>query len=184
MSSTHYCPLCSVFLPDPNLSRCPKCGVDIEVESQRKTSYEAKIKRKSQLVEGPFHPVTGRRCPICNEDVEIQSPRVEEFQVKGEVLGKGPMGDEHAAFRAIVGYQPWRCRKGHNLFSGYEVVWREICPRCHEPLHRYGDLVYSCSKCHLMVPKGLFRKDDPIALMEKRGFKYCPDLEDNEKHPI
>ena len=177
MSSTQYCPVCSAYLKDPNLKICPKCGADILSERKYKERREQKIMRESQLVQGPFHPVTGKQCPICGEDVEIMSESVEDILVRGEVFGQGPMGGERALYRAIIGYRPWRCRKGHLLFSSYEVVWKHTCPRCRGPMSRYGDLVYTCPPCKLMIQADHFLKEDPVELMKKKGYHYAPDLE-------
>ena len=177
MSTSSYCPVCSAYLKDPSVDRCPKCGADIESERIVKEKRDNHIRRQSQLVKGPFHPVTGKSCPICGENVEILSESVEDIHVEGEVIGQGPAGSERALYRAVIGFRPWRCRRGHRLFSSYEVVWRRTCPRCHGPMSKYGDLVYSCPRCSIMIQADHFRKGDPVELMKRKGFTYAPHLE-------
>jgi hypothetical protein len=178
MAEIHYCPLCSAYLQDPHLERCPKCHALLIEEKERKDRYEARLKRKSEIVEGPFHPVLGKKCPICSEDVEIQSIKVEEFTVDGEKIGSGPMGPMYAPNRCIVAFQSWRCRKDHRLFSSYDFEWRELCPHCLTHNNRYGTLVRTCSNCKTMVPVVYYKKEDPVKLMQKRGWTYSPELEE------
>ncbi|MCK5772837.1 MAG: hypothetical protein KAH57_03540 [Thermoplasmata archaeon] len=171
-----YCPRCSAFLPDPNVSACIKCGGAIHEELERKERFQAAIVRKSELVEGAFYPVTGITCPKCGENVEVLSRDTEEFQVKGAKTGSGPAGEEFALFRARVSFQKWRCQKGHMFFSQQSVEWKELCPRCRKPNTPYGGIVRSCATCNVMVPGDYYRKKDPLVLMEERGYIYSPDL--------
>ena len=177
MVHSHYCPICSTFLPDPTVERCHRCGVDIAGEWERRLRYEGENRRKSELVQGPFHAVTGLSCPLCGERVEVQSVTREEFVVDGEKVGNGPAGCEKALTRLRVYYRAWRCQKGHRLFSSFEAEWKELCPRCRSPNNPYGVLVRSCPKCNVMVPVDYYQKDDPIILMEGRGIHYAPELE-------
>ncbi len=178
MVEIHYCPLCSAYLQDPRVERCPKCHALLIEEKERKDRYEARLRRKSEIVEGPFHPVLGKKCPICSEDVEIQPIKVEEFTVDGEKIGSGPMGPLYAPNRCVVAFQSWRCRKDHRLFSSYDFEWRELCPHCLTHNNRYGTLVRTCSTCKTMVPVVYYKKDDPVKLMQKRGWTYAPELEE------
>ncbi|OYT46338.1 hypothetical protein B6U90_01300 [Thermoplasmatales archaeon ex4484_6] len=177
MVKVQFCPLCSAYLRNRDLEKCPKCGVDLERELDRKRTYEESLKRKSETVQGPFHPVLGRTCPICGEEVEILPAEVLEFTVYGEVCGKGPMGDLRAPMQVFIGFQPWRCRRKHMLFSSYEVERRELCPRCLTPNVSYGKLVRSCTGCGTMVPVEYYHEGDPIELMKKRGYHHAPELE-------
>lgn len=147
------------------------------MEQVRKNRYNAALKRKSETVQGPFHPVTGRKCPLCGEDVEILSPGVEEFTVHGEKCGKGPMGEMRAPTQLFIGFQAWRCRRSHKLFSSYEMESRMICPACQSPNNQYGKIVRSCPKCGKMVPLEYYREGDPLELMKKRGYHFAPELE-------
>jgi hypothetical protein len=178
MASIHYCPRCSAYLPNGDLEACHRCGADLKFEKDRKDRYEAAIKRKSEMVQGPFHPVLGRKCKACDEDVEILSPSVEEFTVHGEKCGKGPSGDMKAPTQVFIGFQAWRCRKRHKLFSSYELEKRDVCPRCLSPTNLYGKLVRNCTRCGTMVPVNYYCGEiDPVGLMEKRGYIYDPSLE-------
>ncbi len=178
MSQVRFCPMCSVYLGSGEFETCPKCGSNIRLELDRKQRYEATIKRRSEVVEGPFHPVLGRKCKVCGEDVEILSPKVEEFTVYGKSCGKGPvLGDIKAPMQVFVGFQAWRCRKKHKLFSTYEVENRELCPTCHTPNNPYGNLVRSCPRCSTMVPVDYYVEGDPLELLSKRGYHHDPDLE-------
>ncbi len=171
-----YCPRCSAFLRDPNVSICDRCGGMIHEELERKERVQSALVRKSLLVKGPFYPVTGMKCPKCGENVEVLSKDTEEFQIKGSKTGNGPAGEEFALFRARISFQKWRCQKGHMFFSQYDVEWKELCPRCRKPNTPYGDIVRSCATCGIMVPNDLYRKKDPLVLMEERGYIYAPDL--------
>ncbi|MFW3145489.1 MAG: hypothetical protein ACMUIE_01600 [Thermoplasmatota archaeon] len=177
MGGIRYCPVCSAYLKNPNLERCPKCHSILRVEMEKKEIYEASLRRKSELVQGPFHPVTGKKCIVCGEDVEVLPVQIEEFTVSGEKVGDGPMGPLRAPNRCVVAFQAWRCRKGHRLFSSYDFEWRELCPNCLTHNNRYGNLVRSCSQCRTMVPIDYYKKEDPLELMKKRGYHFDPDLE-------
>jgi phage FluMu protein Com len=177
MSPIHYCPLCSAYLSDGGLSNCPKCGADLESEKEKKEKQYELIKRRSETVQGPFHPVTGRKCPVCQEDVEILSPKVEETTVYGKNCGKGPMGEMRAPTQVFIGIQEWRCRRFHKLFSSYEVETRKICPKCLSPVNQYGKLVMSCPKCSTMIPVDYYEEGDPLEILSKRNYTYAPELE-------
>jgi hypothetical protein len=177
MANSHYCPMCSAYITDEHLEKCPKCHTHLKEEWERREYYEKKLKRKSEIVEGPFHPVTGLTCSICGEDVEIKEVKVEEFTVNGDKIGSGPLGPLYAPNRMVIAFQSWRCRKDHRLFSSYDVEWRELCPHCLTHNNRYGTLVRSCAKCKSMVPIAYYKKDDPLKLMEKREWHYAPQLE-------
>ncbi|MBN1390524.1 MAG: hypothetical protein JXA22_07780 [Candidatus Thermoplasmatota archaeon] len=177
MGNRNFCPLCSVRLDDPDIERCPKCRVLLSEEWKRRERYEAQLLKKSGTVQGPFHPVLGLKCPACGEEVEILAIQVEEFTVNGENIGNGPAGPLFAPNRGIVAFQAWRCRKDHRLFSSFDVEWSELCPNCMTRNSMYGKLVRSCSACKTMVPVDFYRTEDPIKLMETRGWVYAPDLE-------
>lgn len=177
MENIRFCPVCSAYLRDRSLERCPKCGANLREEKEKKERYEAGLRRKSELVQGPFHPVTGKKCIICGEDVEILSVKIEDFIVNGEKVGDGPAGPMYAPNRCVIAFQAWRCRKGHKLFSSYDLEWRELCPKCHLPNSRYGNLVRSCPHCKTMVPMDHYKKEDPVELMKKRGYVFDPELE-------
>jgi len=178
MPKDSFCPICSVYLRDPTVERCPKCKAFIKQGQEVKARIEADLKRKSEGVEGPFHAVIGKKCPLCGEEVEILAPQVEEFLVFGEVVGKGPKGDMRAPNKAYVGIQAWRCRFNHKLFSSFEVEWKECCPGCLDHNHTFGGLVRSCPKCKIMVPIGHYRKDDPLTMIASRDYHYAPELEE------
>ena len=169
MANPHYCPMCSVFIRDEHLERCPKCKTHLKEEWERREQYEARLKRISE--------VRGIKCSVCGEDVEIQPVKVEEFTVNGDKIGNGPLGPIYAPNRCVVAFQSWRCRKNHKLFSSYDYEWRELCPHCLTHNNRYGTLVRSCAKCKTMVPVVYYKEDDPIKLMEKKGWNYAPELE-------
>lgn len=177
MGDIRFCPVCSAYLRGGPYERCPKCGSNLREELQKKENYEARLKRKSELVQGPFHPVTGKKCIICGEDVEILPVKVEEFIVNGDKVGSGPMGPMYAPNRCVIAFQAWRCRKAHKLFSSFDLEWRELCPKCMTNNSKYGNLVRSCSQCKTMVPMVYYKKEDPIELMKKKGYTFDPDLE-------
>ncbi|MEA3559761.1 MAG: hypothetical protein U9R75_10960, partial [Candidatus Thermoplasmatota archaeon] len=130
MDDIRFCPVCSAYIRDQGLERCPKCRSHLRQEQDRKERYETQLKRKNELVQGPFHPVIGKKCVICGEDVEILPVKIEEFIVNGEKVGNGPMGPMYAPNRCVVAFQEWRCRKAHKLFSSFDCEWRELCPKC------------------------------------------------------
>ncbi|MBN1539963.1 MAG: hypothetical protein JW939_07450 [Candidatus Thermoplasmatota archaeon] len=177
MVNRNFCPLCSFRLSGPDIERCPKCKVMLAEEWKRKESYEAQLQKKSETVQGPFHPVIGLKCPLCSEGVEIQAVQIEEYIVNGEKLGDSPIGPMYAPNRCIVAFQAWRCRKDHRMFSSFETEWIELCPKCMTRNSMYGKLVRSCSACKTMVPVDFYRTEDPLKLMESRGWTYAPDLE-------
>ncbi|MFO8050231.1 MAG: hypothetical protein R6V01_00845 [Thermoplasmatota archaeon] len=178
MVEIRFCPVCSAYLKNPSLEKCPKCRANLREEKEKKERYEARLKRKSELVQGPFHPVTGKKCIICGEDVEILPVEIEEFIVNGEKVSNGSKDPLYAPNRCVIAFQAWRCRKGHKLFSSYDLEWRELCPRCHIHNNRFGNLVRSCPRCRTMVPMDHYKKEDPIELMKKKGYTYDPVLEE------
>ena len=173
----HYCPRCSAYIGDPARETCHRCGTDLRSELDRKMRRDAEAVRKGQLVQGPFRAVTGLFCEICSEAVEVLSKETRDFYCKGKSIGSGPSGEEHALTRARVTFQPWRCQKGHMFFSSFNVEWREVCPRCRDPVNPFARLVLSCPRCRLMVPVEFFEKGDPIDMLENAGYGYRPSLE-------
>ncbi len=177
MNTPSYCPVCSVFLKTQGLERCLRCGADIAREQERKERHQSDLRRKNELVEGPFHPVLGISCPVCGEDVEVLPMKVEEFIVQGQYIGHPGLGEKRADTKAFVGLQPWRCRKGHQLFSTFDVEWRELCPGCKEPNNAFGKLVRSCPRCSIMVPVGLYRRTEPMKMLLGKGYYHAPQFE-------
>ncbi|MDG6225348.1 MAG: hypothetical protein QCI82_07535 [Candidatus Thermoplasmatota archaeon] len=172
-----YCPRCSAYNSDPSRKACHRCGADLRSELERKMRRDAEAARRSQLVQGPFRAVTGLSCGICGEAVEVLSKETRDHYHKGRMTGSGPSGEEHALTRARITFQPWRCQKGHMFFSSFSVEWREVCPRCRDPVNPFARLVLSCPRCRLMVPVEFFEKGDPIEMLENTGYVYRPSLE-------
>jgi hypothetical protein len=177
MDPIHYCPICSLHQPDPYAERCPKCRVNLRFEMDRKRRIQEQTVRKAMLVEGPFRAVTGLTCDLCGEAMEVLPRETRDFFHRGKRTGDGPSGPEFALTRARITFQPWRCQRGHMFFSSYQVEWKEVCPRCRDPVNPFTKMVLSCPRCRIMVPSDLYEKGDPVTILEKEGYSSKPSLE-------
>lgn len=177
MAQISYCPRCSTLVKDPLAERCHRCGVQLQTELQRKLMLDADAARKSQQIKGPFKAVTGRSCPICSEPIEILPKETKDFFHKGKKASVGPSGDEFAFTRARITFQPWRCLIGHMFFSNHTVEWKEVCPRCRQPVNTFARIVLSCPRCKLMVPMDAYVRGDAVALLQEAGYSSNSSLE-------
>ena len=177
MVQIHYCPRCSTLVKDPLAERCHRCGAELRSELQRKIMLDAEAARKSQQIKGPFKAVTGRSCPQCHEPIEILPKETRDFFVKGKKSSVGPSGDEFAFTRARITFQPWRCLIGHMFYSSHQVEWKEVCPRCRQPVNSFAKVVLSCPKCRIMVPLDAYVKGEATQLLQEAGYSSNSSLE-------